>query len=394
MWLIQFYRGARPSQQRDEGHAEVAELFSLSFSLRSLRSRRLILIQHTQDEIMTLLPANIGSFSKPIQQLWDYMNPCGLCPRKCKVNRSEGQIGFCGIGPLPVVSSVGPHFGEESVLVARPSWPCLHGLEARATGGSGTIFFAGCNLGCIFCQNYDISHHRYGQQMTIEQLAQSMLELQNLGCININFVTPTHVIAAIAAAIELARDKGLTIPTVYNTGGYDSVETLKLLEGLIDIYMPDMKYADPKVAKELSSAPDYPQVNREAVREMHRQVGDLQIEKGFTAESAETAEKKQKIISACTAVKLRGLARRTSGGLATRGLLIRHLVLPENLAGSFEIIDFLAKEISPKTAINVMDQYHPCYKAHLCPQINRRPYPEEIESVRNYAIEKGLNVLT
>jgi putative pyruvate formate lyase activating enzyme len=351
---------------------------------------------------MTLLPANIGSFSKPIRQLWDYISPCTLCPRGCKVRRGEGQIGFCGIGCLPVVSSVGPHFGEESILVG--------------SGGSGTIFFAGCNLGCIFCQNYDISsfsivpcsaklrkeeratkdeHHRCGHQMTIEQLAQSMLELQDIGCVNINFVTPTHVVAAIAAATEIARNKGLTIPTVYNTGGYDSIKTLKLLEGLIDIYMPDMKYADPKVAKELSSAPDYPQVNREAVREMHRQVGDLQFEKGFTTESAETAEKKQKIISACSAVKVKGLALEPYGsGLAKRGLLIRHLVLPENLAGSFEIIDFLAKEISPKTAINVMDQYRPCYKAHLHPKINRRPTYEEIESVRNYAIDKGLKIIS
>ena len=295
---------------------------------------------------MTSLPANIGSFSKPIQRLLDHTNPCTLCPRRCKVRRSKGQTGFCGIGPLPVVSSAGPHFGEESVLVG--------------SGGSGTIFFAGCNLGCIFCQNYDISHHRHGHQMTIEQLAQSMLELQSYGCININFVTPTHVIAAIAAAIELARNKGLTIPTVYNTGGYDSVETLKLLEGLIDIYMPDMKYADPEVAQELSSAPDYPQVNREAVKEMHRQVGDLQIKKG----------------------------------VATRGLLIRHLVLPEKLAGSFKIIDFLAKEVSPNTAINMMDQYHPCYKAHLHPKINRRPTFEEINSVCQYAIEKGLNIIS
>jgi putative pyruvate formate lyase activating enzyme len=295
---------------------------------------------------MTSLPANIGSFGEPIQRLWDYMSPCTLCPRRCKVRRSEGQIGFCGIGCLPVASSVGPHFGEESVLVG--------------SGGSGTIFFAGCNLGCIFCQNFDISHHRYGHQMTIEQLAQSMLELQGYGCSNINFVTPTHVIAAIAAAIEIARNKGLTIPTVYNTGGYDLVETLKLLEGLIDIYMPDMKYSDPKVAQELSTASDYPQVNREAVREMHRQVGELQVK----------------------------------NGLATRGLLIRHLVLPENLAGSFEIIDFLAKEISPKTAINVMDQYRPCYKAHLHPEINRRPTLEEIEAVRQYAVEKRLNVIS
>jgi putative pyruvate formate lyase activating enzyme len=303
---------------------------------------------------------NIDSFSEPVRRLWAYMEPCVLCPRKCKVHRSQGQVGFCGIGCLPVVSSVGPHFGEESVLVARPSWPCLHGLEARATGGSGTIFFAGCNLGCIFCQNYDISHHRSGHQVTIEHLAQSMLQLQDLGCSNINFVTPTHVIPAIAAAIELARKDGLTLPTVYNSGGYDSVETLKLLDGFIDIYMPDMKYSDPKVAQQLSSAPDYPEVNREAVREMHHQVSDLQIK----------------------------------NGLAVRGLLIRHLVLPENLAGSFEIIDFLAEEISPNTAINVMDQYRPCYKAHLHPAINRRPYPEEIESVRKYAIKKGLRIIS
>lgn len=330
---------------------------------------------------MAILPANISSLSKPIRQLWDNMNPCTLCPRRCKVNRSEGQIGFCGIGCLTVVSSVGPHFGEESVLVG--------------SGGSGTIFFAGCNLGCIFCQNYDISHLRHGRQMTIEQLAQSMLKLQDIGCVNINFVTPTHVIAAIAAAIEIARNKGLTIPTVYNTGGYDSVETLKLLEGLIDIYMPDMKYADPKVAQELSNAPDYPEVNREAVREMHRQVGDLQIEKSFTTKNA---EKKQKIISArsaASAVKNKGLALEPYGsGLATRGLLVRHLVLPENLAGSFEIIDFLANQICPNTAINVMDQYRPCYKAHLHPKINRRPTYEEIESVRNYAINKGLKIIS
>lgn len=206
---------------------------------------------------MTSSPIDIGSFSKPVRKLWEYMEPCVLCPRRCKVNRRQGQVGFCGIGSLPVVSSTGPHFGEESVLVG--------------TGGSGTIFFAGCNLGCIFCQNYDISHHRHGHQMTIEQLVQSMLELQNYGCININFVTPTHVIPAIAAAIELSRKDGLAIPTVYNSGGYDSVETLKLLDGFMDIYMPDMKYSDSAVAKEFSSAPDYPQVNREAIREMHRQ---------------------------------------------------------------------------------------------------------------------------
>jgi putative pyruvate formate lyase activating enzyme len=205
---------------------------------------------------MTSSPISIDSFSKRVQKLWGMMNPCMLCPRQCKVSRGKGEVGFCGIGEMPVVSSVGPHFGEESVLVGY--------------GGSGTIFFAGCNLGCVFCQNFDISHYRNGRQVTIEKLAQSMLELQNRGCSNINFVTPTHVIPAIAAAIESARESGLTLPTVYNTGGYDSVETLKLLEGLIDIYMPDMKYSDSAVAQELSNAADYPQVNREAVKEMHR----------------------------------------------------------------------------------------------------------------------------
>ena len=302
-------------------------------------------IRNTQYEIMTSLPIDVGSFSRPVQQLWDWMNPCVLCPRKCKVDRSKGETGFCGIACLPVVSSVNPHFGEESVLVG--------------SGGSGTIFFAGCNLGCVFCQNFDISHHRHGRKVTIEQLAQSMLELQDYGCSNINFVTPTHVVPAITAAIELARKDGLTLPTVYNSGGYDSVETLKLLDGFVDIYMPDMKYSDSEVARELSSAPDYPQVNQRAVEEMHRQVGDLQTEKG----------------------------------LATRGLLVRHLVLPEQLAGSFGIIDFLAEEISPSTTINVMAQYRPCYKASAHPRINRRPTLEEIQSARQYAIQKGLNVL-
>jgi len=295
---------------------------------------------------MTPLPDNLGSVSEAVLKLWDSMEPCVLCPRRCKVNRHKGQIGFCGIADSPVVSSTGPHFGEESILVGY--------------GGSGTIFFAGCNLGCIFCQNFDISHHRHGRQMTIEQLAQSMLELQNYGCSNINFVTPTHVIPAIAAALELARKSGLTLPTVYNSGGYDSVETLKMLDGFMDIYMPDMKYSDSAVAKELSTAADYPQVNREAVKEMHRQVGDLQVE----------------------------------NGLATRGLLVRHLVLPENMAGSFEIIDFLAEEISTSTTINVMDQYRPCYEAHLHPKINRRPAAKEIDSVRQYAIEKKLRVIS
>ncbi len=289
---------------------------------------------------------SLDNFSGPVQRLWGMMNPCVLCPRQCKVYRSKGQTGFCGITDKPVVSSAGPHFGEESVLVG--------------SGGSGTIFFAGCNLGCIFCQNFDISHYRHGKEITIEQLSQAMLQLQDYGCVNINFVSPTHVVPAIVAAMELARKDGLALPTVYNTGGYDSVGTLELLDGLIDIYMPDMKYSSPEVAKELSGAADYPQVNRAAVKEMHKQVGDLLIEKG----------------------------------LAKKGLLIRHLVLPNGPAGSFEVIDFLAEGISKATAINVMDQYRPCFKAHLHPRVNRQPHREEIELVVEYAIKRGLRVIS
>jgi putative pyruvate formate lyase activating enzyme len=291
---------------------------------------------------MSKPPVNLDSFSEAVRQLWEKMSPCTLCPRNCQVLRAQGETGFCGITDTPRVSSVGPHFGEEPVLVG--------------PGGSGTIFFAGCNLGCVFCQNFDISHLRHGSEMSIEQLAEAMLHLQNRGCSNINFVTPTHLAGPIAAAIESARDKGLSVPIVYNTGGYDLVATLELLAGFIDIYMPDMKYADVEVAGQLSDAPDYPQINRAAISQMHHQVGDLKVE----------------------------------NGLATRGLLIRHLVLPNRLAGSFAIIDFLADQISPATAINVMAQYRPCYEADRYLQINRYPTVEEITEVRHYAQKKGL----
>ena len=295
---------------------------------------------------MSKLPVNLGSFSKSIRELWQRTDPCTLCPRNCKAHRSKGQTGFCGITDTPKVSSVGPHFGEEPMLVG--------------PGGSGTIFFAGCNLGCIYCQNFDISHLRQGREFSIEQLADSMLSLQKQGCSNINLVTPTHVVAAIATAIESARNKGLSLPIVYNTGGYDSVGTLEFLTGFVDIYMPDTKYADSETAKRLSAADDYPQVNRAALKQMHRQVGDLKIE----------------------------------NGLAVRGLLVRHLILPNQLAGSFKTIDFLAEEISRSTAINIMDQYRPCYKADLYLPLNRYPRAEEITQVCEYAIEKGLNVMS
>ena len=289
---------------------------------------------------------NTVSFSDTVNQLRSLMNPCTLCPRMCKVYRSKGQRGFCGIGDTAVISSTGPHFGEESVLVGN--------------GGSGTIFFAGCNLNCIFCQNFEISHLHQGSPATTEQLAQYMLELQNSGCVNINLVTPTHIILPIVEAIELAKNKGLNLPIVYNSGGYDLVKTLRLLDGLIDIYMPDMKYSDSAIAKQLSDAADYPQINRQAIKEMHRQVGDLQIEEG----------------------------------LATHGLLVRHLVLPNKLAGSIETIDFLFEQVSPKTAINIMDQYHPCFKAGSQSQLNRRPSRNEIEDVLQYTVQKGLNIIS
>ncbi|MHC4213718.1 MAG: radical SAM protein [Planctomycetota bacterium] len=285
---------------------------------------------------------DISMFSDRVQRLWERMNPCELCPRKCNVYRSRGEIGYCGVGELPLVSSAGPHFGEESVLVGR--------------GGSGTIFFAGCNLRCVFCQNYNISHGCSGREANIEQLVNMMLDLQANGCSNINFVTPTHVAAVVAAAIESAREQGLNVPIVYNSGGYDSVETLKLLEGLIDIYMPDMKYSDGAVAVELSDAGDYPQINQAAVKEMHRQVGDLVIE----------------------------------NTLATRGLLVRHLVLPNNMSGSMEVIDFIADQISVNTSINIMAQYRPCYEAFNHTRINRRPTREEIQTVECYARDRRL----
>jgi len=284
-------------------------------------------------------------FAEAVERLWELSRRCQLCPRRCGAQRDRGQVGFCGIGMQAVVSSIRPHFGEERVLVGQ--------------GGSGTIFFAGCNLGCVFCQNYDISHLRYGCEMSVEQLVEAMLQLESCGCSNINLVTPSHVAAPIAEAIVQARSRGLSVPIVYNSGGYDSVETLRLLEGIVDIYMPDLKYSDGSVAAELSGARDYPEVSQAAVREMHRQVGDLQLE----------------------------------GGIAKRGLLVRHLVLPQRKAGSFAVIDFLVEQVSARTAINVMEQYRPCYQAGQYGQMARRVYPEEVEEVRAYAQQRGLRLI-
>ncbi len=225
-------------------------------------------------------------------------------------------------------------------------------------GGSGTIFFAGCNLGCVFCQNYDISHLRRGNEVEIDDLANMMLQLQERSCININFVTPTHVTPHIIESVNIARTKGLKIPTVYNCGGYESIGPLQLLAGTIDIYMPDAKYLNPASSEEYSFAQDYPEVMKSALLEMHRQVGDLDIK----------------------------------DGVATRGLLVRHLVMPDNVAGSLDIIDFLADEISNNTFVNIMEQYRPTFKASDFPEINRPITHKEFNTVYEYAKERGLRL--
>jgi len=272
------------------------------------------------------------------------LEDCDLCPRKCHANRTNGDLGTCKTGRHAKVASYAPHFGEEAPLVG--------------THGSGTIFFTNCNLGCSFCQNYDISHEGFGVEITNAHLARIMLNLQHLGCHNINFVTPSHVIPHILSSLILAVKNGLSIPLVYNTSGYDDPDTLRLLDGIVDIYMPDFKFWDPEVAKQTCNAPDYPDCARRSIKEMHRQVGDLQI----------------------------------VNGKAVRGLLIRHLVLPNNLAGTREIMNFIGKEISASTYVNVMDQYRPCGQALdsdiMDRGISREEYMEALRAARGAGLSR------
>ena len=264
---------------------------------------------------------------------------CDLCPRRCGVNRLAGETGFCSIGALARVASWGPHLGEESVLVGKK--------------GSGAIFFSGCNLGCVFCQNAEISTDpASGQEMDDAALAGIMLELAARGCANINLVTPSHVVPQIMAALVLARQSGLTLPVVYNSSGYDAVESLEMLAGMVDIYMPDTKFWTRASAARYLGAPDYPRVMRRALTTMHGQVGDLVVDER---------------------------------GRAVRGLLVRHLVMPGLAGESEEILRFIAHEISPRTWLNLMDQYHPCHQAADFPELDRTPDPREIEQVRAQA---------
>lgn len=283
-------------------------------------------------------------FEEKIEALFDKLKSCSICPRSCKVDRTKGQLGYCKTGFLPFVSSYGPHFGEESVLVG--------------FNGSGTIFFTSCNLGCIFCQNYEISQLRIGDEISFEDIARIMIKLQQLGCHNINLVSPTHQIPQIVKSLKIARSMGLKIPIVYNTNAYDSVETLKILEGIIDIYMPDAKYSDNNVARELSDAPSYFEVMKEAIKEMQRQVGDLLL---------------------------------NGNGIAVRGLIVRHLVLPNGLAGSELIFKFLSQSVSKNVFLNIMDQYRPCFKATLHPKLSRTITKEEFKEAVKLAKKYGLN---
>ncbi len=284
-----------------------------------------------------------GELQERISRLKDKLKSCTVCPHHCKVDRLKNETGICGAGKDMVTASYGPHFGEERVLVG--------------SGGSGTIFFSHCSLQCVFCQNYDISCHGSGSEISASRLADIMLSLQARGCHNINFVTPSHYVPQIVAGLPLAIEGGLKLPLVYNSGGYDDIDTLKLLDGIIDIYMPDLKFSSNKIAKKYTKAPNYFDMATIAVKEMHRQVGDL---------------------------------RTDSAGRAYKGLLVRHLVMPENFAGTEKIMEFIAGEISKDTMVNIMRQYYPAHKAHTFPELSRRITGNEYNKAVQYARKNGL----
>lgn len=273
----------------------------------------------------------------------EMLKRCEVCPHRCGVNRVEGEIGYCKTGRYALVASYFPHRGEEKPI--------------RGRRGSGTVFFSQCNMRCVYCQNYAISHLGEGEELKPEEMAEVFLTLQRLGCHNINLVSPSHVVPQILEALYLAVKKGLRIPIVYNTSSYDSLESLKLLEGIVDIYLADFKYGDSEKGKKYSKVKNYYQIALQAVREMHRQVGDLMLDEE---------------------------------GLAVRGVLIRHLVLPQRLADT-EIVVQALRDISPRIAINVMDQYMPYYKAYDYPELSRRISSEEYAEALRFA--KGLTLI-
>ncbi len=270
------------------------------------------------------------------------LGACDLCPMECGVNRNDGGRGRCGVGVLAPVCSFGPHHGEEEVLVGR--------------GGSGTIFFSGCNLSCLFCQNHDISQSVVGEEFDPEALAALALRLERQGCENVNFVSPTHVVHVVAEAVDRARMGGLGVPVVFNCGGYESVDVLEILEGRVDIYMPDFKWADADAGERFSGAPDYPRVAEDALREMYGQVGPLQV---------------------------------ADDGVARRGVLVRHLVMPGDLSSSQEVVRIVARA-APGAAINVMGQYRPAYRASRYPALRRGVGWARLRELRRTAADAGL----
>ena len=287
-----------------------------------------------------------GGLRAKIKKARQLLSPCALCPRKCSVDRLGGETGVCQTAAQAWISSYNPHFGEESPLVG--------------SQGSGTIFFTHCNLMCLFCQNFDISHQGHGQEANDEQLAAIMLALQQQGCHNINFVTPSHVVPQILAALEIAIQHGLNVPLVYNSGGYDRPTTLKLLEGVFDIYMPDFKFWDREIAENACQAGDYADIACRALKEMHRQVGDLVTD---------------------------------DAGIAQRGLIIRHLVLPGGVAGTREIMRFIAREISTRSYVNIMAQYRPCGRAAEIKELNTFLSPADYHRALQEAAEEGITRL-
>jgi putative pyruvate formate lyase activating enzyme len=296
-------------------------------------------------------PAYINTFKQgllkeKIAKAYNLLKSCALCPRKCGVDRLSGETGICKTAELAWVSSYNSHFGEEEPLVG--------------TRGSGTIFFTHCNLLCLFCQNFEISHQGQGQQVSNDELAGIMLVLQNQGCHNINFVTPSHVVPQILAAVEIAVQRGLSIPLVFNTGCYDRIGTLKLLDGVFDIYMPDFKFWDSQVAEMNCQAPDYPEVAKKALIEMHRQVGDLEID---------------------------------DAGIAKRGLIIRHLVLPGGMAGTRKIMRFIAKNLSTDSYVNIMAQYRPCGRAAEVKGLDSQLSPQDYHDAVQAAKQEGITRL-
>lgn len=279
-----------------------------------------------------------------VEKLREKLKDCSLCSLACGVDRLSGEKGRCNSGEELLVSSVAPHHGEERPLVGQY--------------GSGTVFLSNCNLGCVYCQNYELSQLGRGRGMTTGEVAEGMLELQSRGCHNINWVSPTHFVPQLVESLVKAIDGGLEVPVVYNSGGYDSLETLRLLDGIVDIYMPDMKYANNEFGLEYSGVPDYWEVNKKAVKEMYRQVGDLKID---------------------------------DSGVARRGLLIRHLVLPEGIAGTEKVLRFIGEEVSRNSYVNVMDQYRPCWKASEYEGLGRSVTGRELEEAFNLAREMGLD---